>query len=97
MSEVVDGKDERVSRLFKSLDRATKGIQELASSHKPVLNGEHYLTDGEVALKLKVSRRTLQEWRNNGLIAYFILGGKVLYAESDIQAMLEKRYRKAWK
>lgn len=74
----------------------TNGIQHLVANHKPTLNGEHYLTDSEVSAKLKVSRRTLQEWRNNGQIAYIQLGGKILYAESAIQAMLEKFYVEAW-
>ena len=96
MSEFIDSKNERVIRFCQLLDRMTYGIQHLVANHKPTLNGEHYLTDSEVSAKLKVSRRTLQEWRNNGQIAYIQLGGKILYAESAIQAMLEKFYVKAW-
>ena len=96
MSEFIDSKNERVTRFCQLLDRMTTGIQHLVVNHKPTLNGEHYLTDSEVFAKLKVSRRTLQEWRNNGQIAYIQLGGKILYAESAIQAMLEKFYVKAW-
>ena len=96
MSEFIDSKNERVPRFCQLLDRMTNGIQHLVVNHKPTLNGEHYLTDSEVSAKLKVSRRTLQEWRNNGQIAYIQLGGKILYAESAIQAMLEKFYVKAW-
>jgi len=70
------------------------GIQTLAN-HRPSLGGEHYLTDKEVSTRLKVSRRTLQDWRTNRQIAYIALGGKTLYRESDIQAMLERNHRKA--
>lgn len=97
MSEVIDSQNERMKRFFQSLDRMTKGIQNIATNYKPVLGGEHYLTDSEVATRLRVSRRTLQEWRNNGEIGYFLLGGKILYAESDIQKMLERHYKKPWK
>lgn len=96
MSEFIDNKNERVTRFCQLLDRMTNGIQNLVANHKPTLNGEHYLTDSEVSARLKVSRRTLQEWRNNGQIAHIQLGGKILYAESAIQAMLEKFYVKAW-
>ena len=96
MSEFIDSKNERVIRFCQLLDRMTNGIQHLVANHKPTLNGEHYLTDSEVSAKLKVSRRTLQEWRNNGQIAYIQLGGKILYAESAIQAMQEKFYVEAW-
>lgn len=96
MSGIINSKNERVSRFFKSLDRLLDGIENRVKSHKPTLGGESYLTDSEVSAKLKVSRRTLQDWRTNGQIAYIMLGGKTLYRESDIEAMLEKHHRKAW-
>lgn len=96
MSEIIDNKNERVNRFCQSLDRLLNGVQNLVANHKPTLGGEHYLTDKEVSTRLKVSRRTLQEWRNNGQIAYIQLGGKTLYTESAIQAMLERYYVKAW-
>lgn len=97
MSEIIDNKNERVSRLLKSLDRMAEGLENIVRDHRPTLRGERYLTDHEVSSRLKVSRRTLQDWRTNGQIAYIMLGGKTLYRESDIEAMLEKHHRKAWK
>lgn len=96
MSEIITKENERVTRLFSSLDRMLSGIERLVAGHRPTLGGERFLTDKEVSMRLKVSRRTLQDWRTNGQIAYITLGGKVLYAESDIQAMLEKYHRKTW-
>jgi excisionase family DNA binding protein len=57
------------------------------------LNGERFFTDKEVSARLKVSRRTLQDYRNEGRIAYIQLGGKILYRESDIERMLAGCYR----
>ena len=96
MSEIITKDNERVARLFGSLDRMLSGIERLVANHRPTLGGERFLTDKEVSARLKVSRRTLQEWRTNGQIAYISLGGKVLYKESEIQKMLEKFHRKAW-
>lgn len=96
MSEIITKENERVVRLFGSLERMLSGIERLVSNHRPTLNGEQFLTDKEVSQRLKISRRTLQEWRTNGQIAYIALGGKVLYKESEIQKMLEKFHRKAW-
>lgn len=53
------------------------------------------MTDKEVAERLKVSRRTLQEYRNNRKIPFIIFGGKVLYRETDIESMLQENYKKA--
>ena len=60
-----------------------------------LLNGERYLTDKEVGARLKVSRRTLQDYRNAGRIPYILLGGKLLYRESDIERLLMEGYRPA--
>lgn len=96
MSEIITKEHERVVRLFGSLDRMLSGIERLVAGHRPTLGGERFLTDKEVSRRLKISRRTLQDWRTNGQIAYIALGGKVLYKESEIQKMLEKYHRKVW-
>ena len=57
----------------------------VTGNYRPLLDGERYLTDREVAEILKVSRRTLQEYRNDGVLPYILLGGKVLYRESDLR------------
>ena len=65
--------------------------------YRPLLDGERFLTDREVASILKVSRRTLQEYRNDGMLPYILLGGKVLYRESDLERVLESFYHPAYK
>jgi len=50
-----------------------------------------------VSAQLKLSRRTLQDYRNEGRISYYQLGGKILYRESDIEKMLQESYREAYK
>ena len=58
-----------------------------------MLDGERYLTDKEVSQILKISRRTL----NDGVLPYILLGGKVLYRESDLERVLESCYHPAYK
>ena len=57
---------------------------------RPVLNGERYITDSELAEKLKLTRRTLADYRMNGRLRYYKVGGKLLYKEKDILVLLEK-------
>ena len=71
--------------------------QKVIANYRPLLDGERYQTDKEVAQILKVSRRTLQEYRNEGLLPYILLGGKVLYRESDLEKVLESCYHPAYK
>lgn len=67
------------------------------SNSRAFSNGERFFTDKEVSARLKVSRRTLQDYRNEGRIAYIQLGGKILYRESDIERMLADSYRSAYR
>lgn len=96
MSEIVTKGDAQVVGFLDSLDRMLNDLEALVANHKPPLNGETYLTDKEVSERLKISRRTLQEWRNTGKIEYIQLEGKILYAESAIQRLLAKYHQEAW-
>lgn len=60
-----------------------------------ILSGHRYLTDAELAKCLKISRRTLQEYRNNGIIPFYHVGGKILYREADIEEFLETNRQEA--
>lgn len=51
---------------------------------RTILNGEHYITDCELAGQLKLTRRTLAEYRINGKLPYYKIGSKLLYEEKDI-------------
>ena len=65
----------------------------MADENQPLLGGAHYLTDRELSERLKISRRPLQDYRNNGILPYRQLGGKILYRESDIERVLQSCYR----
>ena len=54
----------------------------------------YFLTDEELSKLLKVSRRTLQEYRTLGVIPYYLVQGKALYKESDIQKVLDDAYKR---
>ena len=92
-NEVITHKHEWVHGLFTELDRIAKDAAMVANENQPLLGGEHYLTDRELAQRLKISRRTLQDYRNNGILPYRQLGGKILYRESDIERVSQSCYR----
>lgn len=85
--------DEQIVLFFKSLENILDSLESLTENYRPILKGERYLTDKEVSERLKLSRRVLQNYRNEGRLPYCKLGGKILYRESDIQRMLDKGYR----
>ncbi|MBX9091787.1 MULTISPECIES: helix-turn-helix domain-containing protein [Bacteroidaceae] len=78
-----------------SLKESSRKISRFMQEYRPLLDGDRYLTDKEVAGLLKVSRRTLQKMRNDRTLPFMLIGGKALYREHDIQTLLERNYRKA--
>ena len=70
---------------MKELDSMLNGIESMNEKSKASFGNERFLTDKEVSAWLKVSRRTLQDYRHNGMGSYYQLGIKILYKESDIE------------
>ena len=68
--ELINGNSEIIRDFFQSMDRILDGISRLAKENRPHLNGEKFLSNREAAKCLKVSIRTLQEWRDTGVIPY---------------------------
>ncbi len=85
--------NESVKSFFSSLDRIASLMERLFAGKKPTLDGESFYTDAELAEKLKISRRSLQDYRNEGRIPYIKLGGKILCKSSDVEKLLEEGYR----
>lgn len=92
--EIKDYKSEDIILFFENLDELLNSVKEALENNLPRLDGERYLTNNDVANILHISLRTLQDWRDNGRIAYIQISGKVLYKESDVRKLLEEQYMK---
>lgn len=90
----IDKQDPRVADLLRRLEKIGKSLDKLEPSCRRPFNGERFVSDNELAKMLKISRRTLQEYRTTGAIPYYLVQGKILYKESEIQKLLEAAYKK---
>lgn len=89
--------DMRMKSFFSSLENLSKKVEKIRDNRKFSLDGERYYTDKELAVILKVSRRSLQDYRNNGILPYTRIGGRILYRASDIERTLTDGYREAYR
>ena len=96
-NEIITMEDEKVVFHVAENEKKLQMLSGFLENYRPPLDGEVYLTDKEVAELLRVSRRTLQEYRNGRLLPYIILGGKTLYPESGLREVLEANYRKPFR
>ena len=95
MNELIMPHNAGVKRVLENMKEVLALYKNVTGNYRPLLDGERYLTDREVAEILKVSRRTLQEYRNDGVLPYILFGGQVLYRESDLERVLESCYHPA--
>ena len=81
-NEVMTRNSEWMNHIVNHLNRMVDNFERAVMNYRPML---------------QLSRRTLQDYRNNGVIPYIQLGGKILYRESDIQKILMANYREAYR
>ena len=75
------------------MEGVLKKLERYCASARPTLAGEVYLTGEEVCERLKLSARTLQEYRSRGLLASSTKSvARSSCKQSDLQAMLDRHY-----
>ena len=67
-------------------------IENILKNYRPVMNGEIYLSGEDICKLLHISKRTLQQYRDDNILPYIQIGGKIIYKESDILTILERNY-----
>ncbi len=89
--EVITIQSEAFQRIIDKLD----GISRKLDSQKPQQAlKDTWLDIQEACFILKVSKRTLQYYRKDGVLPYSKIDGKIYFKAADIQKHLERNYRK---
>ncbi|MFC2372242.1 helix-turn-helix domain-containing protein [Prevotella nigrescens] len=91
--EIVNKETPEMKQLISGIQEVSRRIWEVAQTHRPLFGGEIYLTGREVCERLFISPRTLQDYRDKGIIPYTQIAGKIIYSLSDINRLLQENYR----
>ncbi|GHU13886.1 DNA-binding protein [Betaproteobacteria bacterium] len=73
---------EQMKRRFEDFTRQVKQLCEDGR------NNEKWLENSEVCGLLQISQRTLQSYRDNGILSYSQIGRKCYYKTSDVEQLL---------
>lgn len=79
-------------RVFRSLESRLETIEEKAGRmhrNQSDLRLKKWLDNQEVCETLAISTRTLQSYRESGLLPYSIIRHKLFYRPEDVQKLLE--------
>jgi len=93
MTKIYTCDSSKIKELYSDILAILKTAEQINKSISPTLVGQRFYTDAQLAEQLNISRRTLQDYRDNGLIAYYRLDGKILYADKDVDEFLRSSYR----
>ncbi|THF52961.1 helix-turn-helix domain-containing protein [Flavobacterium supellecticarium] len=90
----IGNSNDDVIALMELLVRIKNELLFIRENFHPLLRGEIYLTGDQVCAMLHISRRTLQQYRDDGLIPFIKLERKILFRETDIVKVLEENYKR---
>jgi len=81
---------EDLYELMNKIDRLIKMLEALDHTNMNPEAPFGWLDSPDVMKLLKISSRTLQSYRDNGILPFSKIGGKVFFKRSDIEEILEK-------
>lgn len=61
----------------------------LISMKEAIPNESKILSNDEVLKLFKISSKTAQKWRDEGILKYFKLKGRIYYRQSDINSLID--------
>ena len=90
--EVLTIQKEAFEEMAAKFHRFAERVSEILDKHQCGNSLDGWMNNQEVSRQLNISPCTLQTLRDNGIIAYYQLGGKILYKESDTLAVWQIKY-----
>jgi hypothetical protein len=100
--EVITIESQAFSQLLTNLDNLAREIHSQNQNNKTNINqplskeklgeGDKWIDGEEVCKILKISKRTLQNYRDSFILPYTQIGRKILYKRSAVMDVLEKHY-----
>lgn len=92
MAELYNLDNDKIKTFIACGKKNIEMIEALVMEYKPLLMGKRFLSDAQLSERLGISRRTLQDYRDRGVLPYYRLDGKVLYDENDIERFISLIY-----
>lgn len=93
MDKYVGFESEEFKELERQIEQALNDTGSVRNKYRPSLADKRYLSGEEVMEYLHISPRTLQNLRDNRIICYTTIGGKILYPENELEQVLHQNYR----
>ena len=87
--EVIAIQKTTLNGMKKELRELLEMTENAIRKYTPIFKEEKWLDNQEVCLMMNITKRTLQTYKDKGLLPYSRLNRKNYYKRSDVQALLE--------
>ncbi len=91
--ETIESMQEVYRKLADKMDHIDKKLDDRKNTKQL---SEIWLDIQEACQLLKISKRTLQSYRDNGILPFSQIGGKIYFRSADIEEHLNRHYNKAF-
>lgn len=78
---------ERVMARFDEFDKRM-----IPAFERPVVDGEPLMDNQEICMMFRISKRTLQRYRQSGTLVAYMVYHKTWYKKSDVEAFLKAHF-----
>lgn len=93
MDKFIGFESPEFKELSGQIKEALRNVDAVREKHHPTLADKRYLTGEEIMEYLHISPRTLQNLRDQRVICFTTIGGKILYPEDELEEVLHQNYR----
>lgn len=90
--EIITRRHPSVLDFYSQVKEIAEMFEVIAGNIRPPLAGRFFIDDKELAHRLSLHRRTLQNFRNDNIIPYYKIGGKTIYDEAEIEEWLNSNF-----
>lgn len=92
--EVIAIQKSTFNSLKKDLDEMIRLTDQVSRTYSTIFNAEKWLDNQEVCLMLNITKRTLQTYKDRGLLPYSKLNRKNYYKLTDVLVLLKQTNKK---
>jgi len=94
---MTDYNNNKIQELSKHIDNRFDKLEEILgrmAKTKDVFDGDELLDNQDLCTILKITKRTLQRYRQLGMIPYYQIDGKCYYKKSELETFLKRHEKK---
>jgi ACT domain-containing protein len=90
MDNVITRETPAINELISKIKTMETAVEMMSEARLSCSN--QWMNGDEVMQKLGISRRTLQNYRDNRILPYSTVGGKFYYSIRDIEELMKNNY-----